>query len=232
MDFILEGIKEAFFLLLNLDDETLSAIIITIKSSTLSIFLSLIIGLPLGFVLGFFEFRFRKSLKLFFDTLLAMPTVVIGLMVYAFLSYRGPLGEFNMLYSIKAIVIGQTLLALPIIIALSANAVEGMEKKLYLTLASFGLTLSQMIKSVIWELRHTFAAVAVTAYGRIVAEVGVAMMLGGNIKWHTRTITTAISLETGKGEFSMGIALGIVLILIAFAANMTLYFLKKRSGIR
>ncbi len=229
MDFILEGLKEAFLLLLNLDPETISAIETTIKSSSLSIVFSLIIGFPLGFILGFFDFPLRRPLKLISDTLLAIPTVVVGLIVYAFISHRGPFGEYELLYTMHGIVIGQTLLALPIIISLTATTVEGMEKKLSLTLASFGLTMTQMIQNVVWELRHSLLAVAVTAYGRIVAEVGIAMMIGGNIKWFTRTITTAISLETSKGEFAMGIALGMVLIAIAFIANLSLYNLKKRT---
>jgi len=229
LDFILEGLKEAILLLIRLDPETISAVETTIKSSTFSIIFSLLIGFPLGFVLGFFDFPMRRPLKLLSDTLLAIPTVVVGLIVYAFISHRGPFGEYELLYTLEGIVIGQTILALPIIVSLTATTIEGMEKKLSLTLASFGLTLWQMIWSVVWELRHALIAVAVTAYGRIVAEVGIAMMIGGNIKWFTRTITTAISLETSKGEFAMGIALGLVLICIAFLANLSLYNLKKRS---
>lgn len=231
MDFILSGLKEAFWLLVQLDPETISAIDVTIKSSTLSIIFSIVLGLPLGFCLGFFEFPGRKFLKLLSDTLLAIPTVVVGLIVYAFISHRGPFGSYELLYTLQGIIIGQTLLALPIIISLSATAVEGMDKKLHLTLASFGLTQMQMIRSVVWELRHALVAVAVAAYGRVVAEVGIAMMIGGNIKWFTRTITTAISLETNKGEFAMGIALGLVLITMAFLVNLALYFLKKRARI-
>lgn len=229
MDFILDGFYEAFKLLINLDEETFSSIKITVKTSSISIFISLLIGLPLGFLLGFFDFPGRKFLRLISDTFLAIPTVVIGLMVYAFISNRGPLGQFGLLYTESGIIIGQTLLALPIIISLSASTIEGMDKKLRLTLASFGLTLSQNIRSVIYELRHSLLAAAVTAYGRVVAEVGVAMMIGGNIKWFTRTITTAISLETSKGEFAMGIALGIVLVGIAFLVNLVLFVLKKRA---
>ena len=229
MDFILEGLKEAILLLIRLDPETISAVVTTIKSSTFSIIFSLLIGFPLGFILGFFDFPMRRALKLLSDTLLAIPTVVVGLIVYAFISHRGPFGEYELLYTLEGIVIGQTILALQIIVSLTATTIEGMEKKLSLTLASFGLTLWQMIWSVVWELRHALIAVAVTAYGRIVAEVGIAMMIGGNIKWFTRTITTAISLETSKGEFAMGIALGLVLICIAFLANLSLYNLKKRS---
>jgi len=231
LNFIVSGLKEAFGLLIHLDPETISAIEVTLKSSSLSIIFSIVIGLPLGFCLGFFHFPGRKFLKLLSDTLLAIPTVVVGLIVYAFISNRGPFGSYELLYTLSGIVIGQTLLALPIIISLSATAVEGMEKKLYLTLASFGLTPLQMIQSVVWELRHALIAVGVAAYGRVIAEVGIAMMIGGNIKWFTRTITTAISLETNKGEFAMGIALGLVLISIAFLLNFILFFLKKRARI-
>jgi tungstate transport system permease protein len=229
MEFMYEGIKEAFWLLFNMDEETISAISVTIKTSTISILLSILIGFPLGFILGFFEFPFRKTLRLISDTLLATPTVVIGLIVYAFISYRGPLGEYGLLFTTEGIIIGQTILALPIVISLSAAAIEGMDRKLFFTLRSYGLTKSQMVLNVIWELRHSLLAAGVTAYGRIIAEVGVAMMIGGNIKYDTRTITTAISLETSKGMFSMGIALGIVLIGLAFLVNLSLNFLRKNA---
>lgn len=179
MDFITQGLIEAFWLLWHLDPETLSAIIITLKSSSFSILCALIIGLPLGFALGYFEFPGRRALKLLSDTLLAIPTVVVGLIIYALISYRGPLGQYELLYTIKGIVMGQTLLALPIIISLTAATIEGMDRKLYLTLLSFRPTPLQMIRSVAWELRHALVAVIVTAYGRVVAEVGVAMMIGG-----------------------------------------------------
>lgn len=229
MDFIAEGLVEAFWLLVRMDPETISAIDVTLRTSSVSIFFSIILGFPLGFILGFFNFPGRKPLRLISDTLLATPTVVIGLVVYAFISYRGPFGQYEMLFTMQGIVIGQTLLALPIVVSLSAAAIEGMDRKLFYTLSSFGLTMSQMIINVVWELRHALMAAAVTAYGRVIAEVGVAMMIGGNIKYHTRTITTAISLETSKGMFSMGIALGIVLILIAFLVNLTLYRLRRNA---
>lgn len=139
------------------------------------------------------------------------------------------LESMNFIYR-KGIIIGQTILALPIVISLSATAIEGMDRNFISHCLHFILHVFQMVKNVIWELRHALIAAIVTAYGRVVAEVGIAMMIGGNIKWFTRTITTAISLETNKGEFAMGIALGLVLILIAFAANLSLFALKKRSG--
>ncbi|QOG11802.1 tungstate ABC transporter permease TupB [Arcobacter sp. FWKO B] len=229
MEFIYEGVIEAFWLLFNMDEETISAISVTLKTSTIAILLSILIGFPLGFLLGFFDFPFRRTLRLISDTLLATPTVVIGLLVYAMISYQGPFGEYGLLFTTEGIIIGQTILALPIVISLSAAAIEGMDRKLFYTLSSFGLTKVQMIKNVIWELRHSLLAAGVTAYGRIIAEVGVAMMIGGNIKYDTRTITTAISLETSKGMFSMGIALGLVLIGIAFLVNLSLNFLRKNA---
>ncbi|MCK9256992.1 MAG: ABC transporter permease [Sulfurospirillaceae bacterium] len=229
MEFIADGVVEAFWLLVRMDNETFSAIDVTVRTTSIAIFFSIVIGFPLGFILGFFNFRGRKTLRLISDTLLATPTVVIGLLVYAFISYRGPLGQYEMLFTLKGIVVGQTLLALPIIVSLSASAVEGMDRKLYYTLNSFGLTLPQMIFNVVWELRHALLAAAVTAYGRVIAEVGVAMMIGGNIKYHTRTITTAISLETSKGMFALGIALGIVLMTIAFIVNLSLHKLRVQA---
>lgn len=229
MDFILNGFYEAFLLLYHLDSETLDAIYNTILTSSISIIIGTIIGLPAGFALGYFEFWGKKTIKLICDTLLAFPTVVVGLVVYAFISSQGPLGEYGLLFSNEGVIIGQTLLALPIIISLSSSVVENMDSRLSLTLRSFALSKTQMIATTLWELRHSLLSVVITAYARIVSEIGIAMMIGGNIKWHTRTITTAISLETNKGEFSLAIALGIVLVIIALCINLALSFLRRKE---
>lgn len=229
MDFIFNGFHEAFLLLYHLDSETLNAIYNTILTSSVSILIGTLIGLPLGFVLGYFDFWGKKTIKLICDTLLAFPTVVVGLVVYAFISSQGPLGEYGLLFSNEGVIIGQTLLALPIIISLSSSVVENMDSRLSLTLRSFALSKTQMIATTLWELRHSLLSVVITAYARIVSEIGIAMMIGGNIKWHTRTITTAISLETNKGEFSLAIALGIVLVVIALCINLALSFLRRKE---
>lgn len=229
MDFILNGFYEAFLLLYHLDSETLDAIYNTILTSSISIIIGTLIGLPAGFALGYFNFWGKKSIKLICDTLLAFPTVVVGLVVYAFISSQGPLGEYGLLFSNEGVIIGQTLLALPIIISLSSSVVENMDSRLSLTLRSFALSKAQMIATTLWELRHSLLSVVITAYARIVSEIGIAMMIGGNIKWHTRTITTAISLETNKGEFSLAIALGIVLVIIALCINLALSFLRRKE---
>ncbi|MFW6271832.1 MAG: ABC transporter permease [Desulfosalsimonas sp.] len=228
MDFILQGITEAFRLLFAGDQETFSAVAATLKVSGLSMAASLAVGIPLGFALGYIRFPGRRQIRLVVDTLLSLPTVFIGLMVYALISSKGPLGEMGLLFSLHGIAIGQTILALPIVIALSATAVESLETGLRTTLLSLGAGRYQMMASTLWEARHAILAAALTAYGRVMTEVGISMMVGGNIKWHTRTITTAIALETNKGKFAMGIALGLVLLIIAFAVNAGVSFLRKK----
>lgn len=227
MDFILEGILSAFELLLSGDAETFSAIKATLYTSSISIFFAILTGFPIGFILGFYEFRARRTLRLLSDVALAMPTVAIGLILYAFISRNGPLGELGLLFTLKAVMLGQFVLALPIIVSLSASVIENMDKKHYLNIMNYRLNPLNLILCVLYELRYALLVVIATAYGRIVAEVGVAMMIGGNIKYFTRTITTAISLETNKGEFAMGIALALVLILIAFAVNLAIHALKR-----
>ncbi len=227
MDFILEGILSAFGLLLSGDAETFSAIKATLYTSSISILFAILIGFPIGFILGFYEFRARRTLRLLSDVALAMPTVAIGLILYAFISRNGPLGELGLLFTLKAVMLGQFVLALPIIVSLSASVIENIDKKHYLNIMNYRLSPLNLILCVLYELRYALLVVIATAYGRIVAEVGVAMMIGGNIKYFTRTITTAISLETNKGEFAMGIALALVLILIAFAVNLAIHALKR-----
>ncbi|UEB46611.1 ABC transporter permease [Campylobacter gracilis] len=224
---MLEGILSAFGLLLSGDAETFSAIKATLYTSSISILFAIVIGFPIGFILGFCEFRARRTLRLLSDVALAMPTVAIGLILYAFISRNGPLGELGLLFTLKAVMLGQFVLALPIIVSLSASVIENMDKKHYLNIMNYRLSPLNLILCVLYELRYALLVVIATAYGRIVAEVGVAMMIGGNIKYFTRTITTAISLETNKGEFAMGIALALVLILIAFAVNLAIHALKR-----
>ena len=227
LEYIFDGFKQALLLLLNADDSVISAIKTTMLSSSISIVLALLVGFPLGFVLGFFNFKLKRFLRLIVDTSLSFPTVAVGLILYALISNRGPFGEFGLLFTIKALILGQFILALPIAIALFANLVESISKKQLLLIKSFHLNSIKLIMIIIHELRFSLISVIALVYGRIVAEVGVAMIVGGNIKYDTRTITTAISLETNKGEFASGIALALVLILIAFILNCIIYKLKR-----
>lgn len=229
MDFILEGFYRAIHLLFTGNAETYSAITATLIVSSYSIVCSLLVGIPLGFCLGYFEFSGKKHIRTIVDTLMALPTVFIGLIVYAFLTHRGPLGDFGLLFTLPGIAIGQTILALPIVMGLSATAVESMDEKLRVTIISMGANRQQLFLSTLWECRHGILAGAIAAYGRVMTEVGISMMVGGNIKWHTRTITTAIALETNKGQFGMGVALGLVLLAVAFCVNLSVSFLRRRD---
>jgi tungstate transport system permease protein len=228
MDFIQEGFFQAVTLLRNRDPATYSAISVTLRASGMAMAVSLLLGLPLGYLLGYFDFRFKKQIRIVVDTLLSLPTVFIGLVVYALLTRNGPLGETGLLFTIPGIAVGQAILALPIVIALTATAVEASDRNLRITLMSLGANRFQIAKSTLWEVRLGLLAAAVTATGRVLTEVGISLMVGGNIKWHTRTITTAIALETSKGEFGMGIALGLVLLLIALTVNISLTGLRRR----
>ena len=228
MDFIIQGILQAFRLLLNGDPETYSAVAATVKASSFSMAASLILGVPSGFILGHLEFPGRREARLVVDTMLSLPTVFIGLVVYAFITRHGPLGDWGLLFTIPGISLGQTILALPVVIALSATAIEGMDVGLRTTLISLGANRRQLLITSLWEVRHGILAAALTAYGRVMTEVGISMMVGGNIKWHTRTITTAVALETGKGMFATGIALGLVLLLIAFAVTLPASLLRRQ----
>jgi tungstate transport system permease protein len=154
----------------------------------------------------------------------------VGLLVYAFITKRGPLGELGLLFTIPGISVAQTILVTPIVISLTATAIESLDRRLRTNLLTLGARGKQIAVTSLLEARYAVLTAGVTAYGRAISEVGISMMIGGNIKWHTRTITTAIALETGKGQFAMGMALGIVLLAIAFTINWILSVLKRKSS--
>lgn len=229
MDFIADGFIQAFRLLFSMDEETMNILVTTLQLTAVSMGGILLLGLPLGFLLGYFDFPGKRCVRTVVDTLLALPTVVIGLLVYAFISRRGPLGGWDLLFTIEGMAIGQIILGTPIVVAYTATAIEGLDNRLRQTLMTLGASGAKLAMTSLWEARFLVLVAALMAFGRIVGEVGSAMMLGGNIKWHTRTITTAITLETGKGDFALGIALGVILILISLILNISLTFLRRRT---
>lgn len=228
MSYLFDGLAQAWQLLRTGDPETFSAVSVTLEATALAMAAALLLGLPGGFCLGYFSFAGKRVLRTVSDAFMAFPTVVIGLLVYALLSRRGPLGEWGLLFTVPGMAMGLTLLALPMIVSLTAAAVEGMDGRKRLALLTLGADTRQLLLGVLWESRFGVLAGAVAAFGRVVSEVGIAMMVGGNIKWHTRTITTAIALETGKGEFAQGIALGAILLAIALGVNAALAVIKRR----
>jgi len=230
--FIIEGIQKAFQLIFTLDSEIFNIVLLSLRVSLIAIFFSSVLGVYLGFLMAVKDFWGKNFTIASINTLLALPTVVVGLIVYSLISRKGPLGVFGLLFTPSAMIIGQFILATPIIIALTHSAVQGIDERVRDTALTLGATESQSAWMVIKEARYAVLAAVITGFGRVIAEVGAAMLLGGNIKGSTRTMTTAIALETSKGEFGFGIALGIILLIIAFSINILLhYFQSKQVGI-
>ncbi|MBP8717739.1 MAG: ABC transporter permease [Atribacterota bacterium] len=229
MSFLLEGLQTAFSLIFSLDREVFQIVLFSLRVSSTAIILAALLGIPLGFLIAVKNFRGKKFVLVLVNNALALPTVVVGLLVYSFISRVGPLGYFGLLYTPTAVIIGQFLLATPIIIALTHSAIQGIDTKVRSTALTLGATEIQAAWTVIKEARFAVMSAVIAGFGRIIAEVGAAMMLGGNIKGSTRTMTTAISLETSKGEFGFGIALGIILLLISLSINALLSYLQSKK---
>jgi len=229
LSFLLEGLQTAFSLIFSLDREVFRIVLFSLRVSSTAIILAALLGIPLGFLIAVKNFRGKKFVLVLVNNALALPTVVVGLLVYSFISRVGPLGYFGLLYTPTAVIIGQFLLATPIIIALTHSAIQGIDTKVRSTALTLGATEIQAAWTVIKEARFAVISAVIAGFGRIIAEVGAAMMLGGNIKGSTRTMTTAISLETSKGEFGFGIALGIILLLISLSINALLSYLQSKK---
>ncbi len=229
MDFIIEGIQKAFQLIFSLDREIFNIALLSLKVSLTAVGLASLLGVFLGFLMAMKDYWGKRFSLALVNTLLALPTVVIGLIVYSLISRRGPLGVFGLLYTPSAMIIGQFILATPIVIALTHSAVQGIDKRVRDTALTLGATEMQSAWMVIKEAHYAILAAIIAAFGRVIAEVGAAIMLGGNIKGSTRVMTTAIALETTKGEFGFAIALGVILLLIAFSINILLHYFQSKK---
>ena len=229
MGFIFEGFSQAFALILSGDQEVFAITFLSLWVSALATGLATFTAVPLGFVLGTAEFSGRRATITLFNTLLSLPTVVVGLLVFGFISRQGPLGFMGLLFSPAAMVIGQFLLAFPIITALTISAVQGLDRRIKPTALTLGASRLQADLTLISEARFAIMAAIIAGFGRIIGEVGAAIMLGGNIKEYTRTITTAIALETSKGEFGFAIALGIILMVVAFSVNLLFRYFQQQG---
>ncbi|MBO8126568.1 MAG: ABC transporter permease [Firmicutes bacterium] len=211
-----------------MDPEVLEVVFLSLKVSSLSTLLASVLGLPLGFILATKRFTGRQGIISVLNSLLGLPTVVAGLFVYAFLSRQGILGVLGLLFTWQAIVIGQFVVVLPLITALVLNAIKEIEEGYRETALSLGASRWQAALLVLWEARFAISGAIIAGFGRVLGEVGVSMMLGGNIAGSTRTLTTAIALETSKGDFGFALALGLVLLLISFIINTALHWLRER----
>jgi tungstate transport system permease protein len=232
MDFLADGLRRAAALLLSGDVEVYGVALLTLKVAAVATTAACVAGIPAGFVLATNPFWGRRAALTVVNTALAFPTVVVGLLLYGLLSRRGPLGGLGLLYSWQAIVIGDVLLAFPVAAALSAAAVQGVDPRIRRTAETLGAGRWRAAWTVAREARFALAAVITAAFGQTVAEVGAAMMVGGNIRGSTRTLTTAVALYTSQGEFGLALALGVILLGLALVVNVGLQLLQGRGGER
>lgn len=232
MAYFPEIVSEAFHRLVTGDANTYGAMSVTLKVSAAATAAAAVLAIPAGLWIGISEFRGKAGLRLLLHTLLAMPTVLVGLLVYLLLARRGPLGGFNLLFTPTAMVLGEILLALPLLIAFTESAVSAVPREIHETAVSLGAGRWQAAWAVLEEARFGVFAAVIAGFGRVISEVGAALMLGGNIRDYTRSMTTSIALETSQGNFGLGLALGLVLMLMAFGANLIFHYFQERGRSR
>jgi len=220
MDYLLHGLATAFGLILRLDTEVYTVVMTSLYVSLAAVLLASVVALPLGIVTANTQFRGKRTLLHTLNTLMAVPTVVVGLLLYGLLGRQGVLGELGLLYTPAAVILGEAVLITPIIWNMTVAAIAGTDPRLALTCRALGANRWQESWLFVREARFGIIAAVVMGFGRAIGEVGIAMMLGGNIAGFTRTMTTAIALETSKGEFELALALGILLLAVSFLVNM------------
>lgn len=229
MELIIDGLRQALNMIFSSDQEVISITLLTLKVSFTSILISTLIGLPLGMILGLSRFTGRKILLVFINIGMGLPPVVAGLWITLFLWRSGPLGTFSLLYTPTAIIMAQVLVSLPIVIGLTSSAFQQINEKLLLQLKALGATKGQMLLILLKETRIAILAAVIAGFGRVIAEVGAAMMVGGNIQGDTRILTTSIVMEVSKGNFDIALALSFILMSAAFLITGALTFLQQRK---
>lgn len=229
MDLFVDSLYSAILLVAALDAQVLEIVGVSLKMSSISTVLAAFIGGPLGFLIAFRSFRGKHFVITCLNTLLALPTVVIGLVVYMFISRRGVLGVLDLLYTQKAIIIGQVILIIPVVATFTIAAVSRIDDRYRKTALTLGAGGWQTARVIIREARFGLVAAVIAAFGRVISEVGISMMLGGNARGFTRTMTTAMALEYDKGEFVLAVALGIILMGLSFTINMLFHFFQGRT---
>lgn len=229
MELIIDGFKKAIEMIGSGDNEILSITLLTLKVSFLSILISTLFGLPLGMLLGLSRFRGRKLLLVFINIGMGLPPVVAGLWITMLLWRSGPLGNLSLLYTPAAIIMAQVLVSLPIVIGLTSSSFQQINKKLLLQIKALGATKWQTLFLLLKESKIAILAAIMAGFGRVIAEVGAAMMVGGNIQGDTRILTTSIVLEVSKGNFDVALALSFILISLAFFITAILTFLQQRK---
>jgi len=222
LDPILEGLIKAFWLLVSFDPEVYGIMFLTLRVSGIAVILGAILGVPTGATVALREFAGKRFFISMVNTMMGLPPVVVGLFVYLLLSSSGPLGPLQLLYTPTAMIIAQLTIAAPIVVGVTLSAVGSVDKAIRDKALSLGATRFQLTLTILKESRLGLVTAVILAFGAAVSEVGAVMIVGGNIRWATRVLTTAIVFKTELGEFSVAIALGIILLLLAFIINWLL----------
>ena len=228
MDVLVEGVRRAFELLLGADREIVSVLLLSLQVSGSATLIALLLGIPAGVILALTRFPARTLVVSAVNTGMGLPPVVVGLFVTIFLWRSGPLGALEILYTPAAIVLAQAIIAAPIVTGITLAAVQNVSPKFRLQLLGLGASRAQMVWVVLREARLPMLAAVMAGFGGVISEIGASMMVGGNIKGETRTLTTAMVLETGKGNFDVAIALSILLMALVFGVNWMLTAIQQR----
>ena len=225
-----QAMRLALDLVVSFDADLFEIIALSVRVSLLALVAACLIGLPLGAILAVSRFRGRSAILIALNALMGLPPVVVGLIVYLHLSRAGPLGWLGLLYTPTAMIIAQTILIAPIIAALSRQVLEDLYDEYVEQFRSLSVPLAKMMQALIWDARFSLLTVALAGFGRAIAEVGAVIIVGGNIDHLTRVMTTAIALETSKGDLALALALGIVLLVIALTVNALAMALRMTAG--
>lgn len=223
MDYILQGFAGAFKLLSSFDREIYGIIFLTLYVTLSSTIISTIIAVPLGILIGLREFTLKKALVRLLYTFMSMPPVIAGLFIFLLLSRRGPLGQLELLFTPTAMIIAQVTLVAPIIMGIVYNSTRDKGESIRQLAYTMGADRKQALSLLIFEMKADILAAIVSGFGRAISEVGAVMLVGGNIKGHTRVMTTSIAMLQSMGDYTQAIALGVVLLLISFGINSILY---------
>jgi tungstate transport system permease protein len=231
MTSILESFNRALSLILHLNAELLGIILLSIRVSGTALVIAALLGLPLAALLGFKKFPLKGLTISILNTFMGLPPVVVGLFVYLLLSRSGPLGFMALLYTPTAMIVAQSILAFPIVTSLSHSAIISVDPIIKQASMTLGATPYQVSLTIIREARYGILSAIIAAFGRVMAEVGAILIVGGNIAGFTRVMTTTIALETDKGNFELALALGIILLTISLMINAALYLIQKKGVI-
>ena len=229
MDLIFEGIKKAFWLLVTFDPEVMRITLLSLQISGTATLISLLIGVSTGVTIALSRFPGRRFVVSLINTGMGLPPVVVGLFVTIFLWRNGPLGFLEILYTPAAMILAQAVIATPIVMGITLAAIQQLPQKLRLQILALGATRLQMFWILIREARLPLLAAVMAGFGGVISEVGASIMVGGNIKGYSRVLTTATVMETSRGNFDVAIALGIILLLLAYLINLVLTHIQQRE---